>query len=311
MQTVVFGILLWKQLGDSKERPKFRKDIFLGIWRFAAGMSGISLMSIIAMQLDKLILSKVLSLEYFGYYTLASTAAASLYFIIGPLFSALFPMFSQLVELKKLPELKQLYHRGSQLMSVILFPIMAMATFFSYDILMAWTHDHTIARNAGLILPILIVGNTINGLTNMPYAVQLAYGWVKIPLYTNFAGMLFLIPAVLVGASFYEGVGAASAWLLFNFLYLCITVWLMEKLVFKEGVSTWLVTDVGIPLAAVLATVWLIKHCLLYLGFEPGGVIWMTFILLVACISALLSAPYMRLEVKRTLNSTFRLILPP
>ena len=56
----------------------FQKQLLKGIWRFTAGMSGISILAVILTQLDKVILSKMLSLEMFGYYTLASMVAMSL-----------------------------------------------------------------------------------------------------------------------------------------------------------------------------------------------------------------------------------------
>ena len=77
-------------------------------------------MAVILTQLDKIILSKVLTLEAFGYYSLAWMVASGLYYVVSPIFSALFPRFSQLATLDNSQALIQLYHRSCQLMSVIL-----------------------------------------------------------------------------------------------------------------------------------------------------------------------------------------------
>ena len=49
--------------------------------------------------MDKLVLSRLLSLEDFGYYSLAGVAAAGLQYLIAPFFSAAFPRFAQLIAL--------------------------------------------------------------------------------------------------------------------------------------------------------------------------------------------------------------------
>ena len=48
---------------------------------------------------DKIVLSRLLTLEEFGYYTLAGVVAASLYLLINPVYNAVFPRLTQLVTL--------------------------------------------------------------------------------------------------------------------------------------------------------------------------------------------------------------------
>ena len=109
-------------------------------------MSGISVSAIILTQLDKVILSKLLSLEMFGYYTLAGVASSVVpVMLVGPMFNALFPRFTSLVAMNDEPRSKLLYHQGSQLMAVLVLPVAAVLAFFSFDILLLWTGS---ARNS-------------------------------------------------------------------------------------------------------------------------------------------------------------------
>ena len=94
VDTLLTGLLLWRSLPKAPVRPTFRPQALAGIWRFAAGMTGISVMSIILTQLDKLILVKVLPLDAFGYYSLASRVAGALSYLTGPICAAFFPRFS-------------------------------------------------------------------------------------------------------------------------------------------------------------------------------------------------------------------------
>ena len=62
---------LWRRLPRGDNKAVFQKHLLAGIWRFAAGMSGITVMGLILSQMDKVILSKTLTMEMFDYYTLA------------------------------------------------------------------------------------------------------------------------------------------------------------------------------------------------------------------------------------------------
>ena len=67
------------------------------VWRFSAGMSGIALFTLAFSQMDKVILSRVLTLGDFGRYMLATTVASGLYVLVTPFMNALYPRFSALV----------------------------------------------------------------------------------------------------------------------------------------------------------------------------------------------------------------------
>ncbi len=107
INTGLLSFFLWHRLPRAERRATFKKQLLKGIWRFAAGMSGISILATILTQLDKIILSNMLTLEMFGYYTLAGVFAMSLYRLIGPVFSAIYPRFTQFVSLGNHDGLKQ------------------------------------------------------------------------------------------------------------------------------------------------------------------------------------------------------------
>ena len=126
----LIAVVLWNQMPTGSS-AKFESRIFKGIWRFTAGMSGISITAAILTQSDKLMLSKILSLETFAYYVLASNVAMGLYVIISPIFSAVYPKFSQLIAKNESETLRVLYHKSSQLMTVVVMPVALVICFFS------------------------------------------------------------------------------------------------------------------------------------------------------------------------------------
>src|SRR5205814_2258434 len=130
LQTFLAGWFLQHSLPRSDSGPSFQRRLLWSRWRFAAGIGGSTVTAVILLQMDKVILSRLLTLEMFGYYVLASAVATGLYLLIAPVFSALYPRFTQLVSLGDQDGLKQLYHDSCQLMSVVVLPIAIVIALF-------------------------------------------------------------------------------------------------------------------------------------------------------------------------------------
>jgi len=219
IRTGTFARILWLNLRGGSEGPSFKVQRLAEVWRFSAGMFGIALLSIILAQSDKILLSKFLPLELFGYYTLASTVAGAFLSIVAPIRVAVFPRFSQLVHADITAKIISLYHRSSQLVSVVLIPAAGILAMFSQMVLQIWTGDATAARIASPILVLLVIGHAINGLLHIPYSVQLAYGWTSLALHMNVASVILFIPMLAILSSKYGALGAAGAWAGFNAVY--------------------------------------------------------------------------------------------
>lgn len=229
IQTMITAWYLWKQLGQIDHKPAFKRDLLRETRQFAAEMSGIAVMAAAFMQLDKIVLSKVLTLEHFGYYSAATVAARSLYIVISPIFSAIFPKFSQLVQQKDKRKIRVLYDQSSQLMAITILPLTMILVFFSYDLLLLWTHNESTANNGAGILALLAIGNALNGLMNVPYALQLAAGDTKTVLKLNAGLMIATIPAIILLANQWGGVGAASAWVGYTLAFWIIDTFIVHK----------------------------------------------------------------------------------
>ena len=67
LHTLATALLLWYTLPAAPRRAHFRVARVREVWRFAAGLSGVSITAVILAQLDKIILSKALPLELLGY----------------------------------------------------------------------------------------------------------------------------------------------------------------------------------------------------------------------------------------------------
>ncbi len=277
--TCCLGFFLWKGIPCTEGRPVFRKKLLEGVWKFAAGMTGISVLGMILTQLDKIILSKMLSLEIFGYYTIAGTVAISLYRLIGPVFSAVYPRMTQLVSIHDSQGVKDLYHKSCQFMSVLILPVAIIISMFSFEIILLWTRNPLTAEKTHLVLSVLVLGTALNGLMNIPYALQLAYGWTRLSLYVNTISVILLVPLIFFLTGKYGAVGGASAWAILNSGYCFIVIPLVHKRLLPNENGRWYGQDVGIPL--------LVSLCVAGLGrsFVTAGMPQLVMISLLAGIS--------------------------
>jgi len=238
----------WRAMGRA-DVGKFDVNGLKRVWRFSAGMSGVAVSGIILMQLDKVMLSRMLSLEDFGRYALASLIASGLYVLLTPVFNAIYPRMSALVATGDTGKLIDFYETGTRLCLALLLPAAVTVAIFSKDLLYLWTRNDHLAATSAPIVSLFVIGTALNGVMHFPYALQLAYGATRLPLTINIILMLIMVPLTVTLARFYGAVGGAAAWALLNGLYLFVGTWLTHRSLLKGIGAKWLLGDVVLPLA--------------------------------------------------------------
>lgn len=253
IQTFLTYFFLHISLPKSEASARFDSPLLKQVWRFAAGTTAIGVVVTVLTQTDKVILSRLLTLEYFGYYTLATTVSATgLSVIIGAINNAVYPELARLVALKDETALRRLYHYSCQLMSVLLIPAAAILAFFATDILLLWTRNETIALNTSGLLALTAVAFGGRGLLWLPFHLQLAYGWTKLSFYSNLAAIFVLIPLMILGVVYYGAIGGAAAGVVLNVGHILLTMYFMHRRILKGELMKWYLHDIVLPLAAVL-----------------------------------------------------------
>ncbi len=263
LQVILTTYLFWNNLPPSDHAPVFSLPLLKSVWRFAAGITATSFFSFFLDYGDRVILSKILSLENFGYYSLATTLNDQLQLVNAQIYRALFPRFSSLAEANAVEALRDLYHKSSQFATVVLLPIAGTAVVFSSTLILLWTQDPIIANNVALIASFLFVGTILANLAGIPHALTLAYGWVSFGFYRSLIAFLVLIPLTITLSLKFAGVGAALAWVLFNLLNFIFVPWVVHQRILKGELKNWLLIDVGIPtftsIAVLAITRWIVS----------------------------------------------------
>lgn len=287
IHTFFLANIFWRKLPKSESRPIFKKKLLKGIWKFAAGMGAISIMSIILTQMDKIILSKMLSLEMFGYYTLAGIIAMSPLRFSGPIFFGIYPSFTQLAALNDQKKLKEIYHKGCQFMAVLILPFAIVVAFFSSEIILLWSQSQITAEKTSLLVSVLICGTALNVLMHLPHAMQLAFGWTKLLFYRNLIAVVLLVPLIIYMTTSYGAIGAASAWLVLNAGSVLLEIPIMHRRLLPEEKWHWYLQDVMIPLGAAATIAGLGK---LMMGNAMTQIMTLIYIIIIFALTLVITA---------------------
>jgi O-antigen/teichoic acid export membrane protein len=186
----------WRVVGRLKQ-IQFDVDELKRIWRFSAGMSAIALTGIVFTQLDKALLSKILGLEGFGHYMLATVVASALYTMVTPLFNVMYPRFSALVVSGDTEKLTELYRLATRFLASLLFPAAMLLALFAEDLVLVWTGNAALASRVAPVIAFLSLGSALHGVMFLPYALQLAYGMTRLILRNNVILVVVLIPLII------------------------------------------------------------------------------------------------------------------
>jgi O-antigen/teichoic acid export membrane protein len=302
-QLGVTAYLMWHNLPPSAHAPRFQTKIIKEIWRFALGMSGTSFFSFFLTQADKIILSKILTLEHFGYYSIAVTLNDQLQMVNAQIVQPIFPRFAAVISLDDKEALRDLYHKASQLVAVIILPIAGTAAFFSRELIYLWTQDMQLASIVAPIATFLFAGTALLNVIDIPVVVSIAYGWVKFTFYRSLVLSILFVPLLVVLSLKYAGIGAALAWALLNLAQLIILPTIVHhKILIGEKVQ-WYFFDVGIPLMVSLTILsvarWLMPLNMSFLQY----ILYIGLIALIVLVVMVLSAREARAWAKELLGN--------
>jgi O-antigen/teichoic acid export membrane protein len=306
-QLIVLQWYFWAHIGMARTAAAPSLDVLRRHWRFSMGMGGISLTGLVLTHLDKIILSRLLPLQVFGHYSLAATISRGLYVLITPVFNAYFPRLSGLVAQGDAASVRVCYHTATQVMAVLVLPLAVLVAVFSEEILLIWLHDRALATEVAPLAALLVAGTCLNGLMNVPFALQLAHGNTRIGLTINIGLIAILVPSMIYMTAYHGALGGAAMWLVSNSLYLLVGIPVTHKYLLGAGVGDWAYRDVLPPLLASLAVVGLGRAVFpSHLG-APSMLVALMFILLPATSAAAASSSQMR----RWGHDTLRAVLRP
>jgi len=228
---------------EEMRRAVFDIKIFKQIWRFTAGMSGISVFALIFKQADKLIMSKLLPLESVGYYNTANSAVGGMDIFVDPVSKAIFPRFTAIISKGDTNELASTYHKASQIMTFVVAPLAGALIFFSYEILLLWTQSQAIASNGYIALSILAFAMMMRAVMSIVFALHFASALTWIPLWNNFMAATLLVPLMYIFIKMWGVAGGAITMAFFYTASYIVIPPITHRYVLKGSWRDWIFRD--------------------------------------------------------------------
>ncbi len=220
------------------------------VLKFSLSIAFTSSVGVLVTQTDKLVLSKLLPLAEYGYFTLAVLAASGVMMISGPISGALLPRMARLQAEGDEAGLTSLYRNATQMVAVIAIPACLVLAFFAEQVLWVWTGDAQAAAQAAPVLRLYALGNGFLAMAAFPYYLQFAKGDLKLHLIGNAVFISFLLPSLVWATWKYSAIGAGYAWLVSNAIYFFLWVPVVHSRFIYGLHFRWLLYDVcaiGLP----------------------------------------------------------------
>ena len=250
---LIFMGAVYRILPSPPRAARFSLAEIRKVWKFAAGMVGITFLTLLLTQIDKVLLSRLLTLEAFGYYSLAAIVASGLHIMTTPVASAFYPRFTELITRRDEPVLREAYHLGAQLVTVLMGSAAVILIVFCERILLLWTADPALTAQVAPIAGVLALGTCLNCLLWIPYQMQLAHGWTSLTIKINTVAVVLLVPTILLVVPAYGAIGVAWVWVILNSGYLVFSIYFMHRRLLPTEKWSWYRQDVVIPLAVAIA----------------------------------------------------------
>lgn len=228
LETLLRRMMAWRILGVRDGHVDWDMKDLEPVLKTAAGMSAAAMLGALTVQMDKLVLSRMVSLEEFGYYSVASNAALGFLLLISPLIQAVLP---RAVQLRDQPlALRQLSFKLIGLIAGVVTAVAAVFICCGHWLLMFWLHDAKAVEVIHPLLSVLLLGTAMNAFYNVGYVHWLVQERVGRILLVNGLSVLLalvLIPSLVL---WHGSLGATLGWVLINLIGLMLSLeWLKRK----------------------------------------------------------------------------------
>ncbi len=184
------------------------------VMRFSINMAAAVMIGMLTVQIDRIILSKLIPIERFGYYVIASQVAMALMQISYPITKALYP---EMCKLKNAG--RQIVTENRKLLAILslaIIPIASVFIMFSHQLMTFWLHNIEASSVVSPILSLLVGCIVINVYYQVAYINWLVDGNGKMVLLVNVTSMILILATLKPVVAQFGVIGAPISWFILN-----------------------------------------------------------------------------------------------
>lgn len=254
VSTIIFTVLtkisLQRKISDKNPLAidfKIEKDVIRNVGKFAGGMLLISVVASFNTQVDKVIISKLLSIDNLGYYTIAIAVSQVVVVVIGPIITSTLPLFTAHASEKNAGAVSNLYDETNLIISIMVSIIFALLMFYPHEIILLWTHNPTIAEKTKSLLPIVSLSYAMLALQMLPFNIAIAHGYTKANNILGIASIFVTGPAYFIFANRYGLIGTAMTFCVVQVVTTLIYIYFINHKFMNFGFLTMLLKRIIQP----------------------------------------------------------------
>lgn len=302
LQTSGIFILFWKYLSTQEAKLKFDVAILKNLGRYAAGMGvGIILANMVA-QLDKIIVSKMVTDTTFGYYSIANNIAMLVYSISLPIYMAIFPHFTKHVQEKNDTQLTADFHYYARLLSTLLLPFGVIMVFNAQTVLHLWIKQGDIAEKSAVLLQWLMCSTICNALMMPVHTLLMAKVRIRFMIYSQIIELTCMLPLMYFLLNKFGVKGGAIGMFILYFCYLLIQAPLIFKVLKCSHITiTWYLKDILIFLPPLIIIGWGVQK-FIYPYFSTSNLSIIIYLILLFLLSYATTFAFNRLLFVQLVN---------
>lgn len=197
-------------------RGDFSFRIVKNMGLYTVGMFSMSIISALNTQIDKIVVSSIVSLNKFAEYALISTLSQIPFILTLPIAMALLPRFTKFIQLNEISDLKYIYRKSTYYISSIGASSGFILILFFDDIMTIWLTGQVLNQGSMIAARVLSVGSIFLTLQLTVYQLSLANGHVATNVKLGAITLFVSIPLQIILTVNYGIVGASIPWLILN-----------------------------------------------------------------------------------------------
>lgn len=245
---VVLRFLISRLL-DSQQCERWRIRDFANlkaIWKYAIGILTISCISLVNRQLDKIIISRFLSITELGAYNIATTLGSLCAILPSAVYTAVFPKFTKKTTANDSSLIRD-YNTINRLVNIIISCTASFIAVYAGPLIRVWTGSETYVKTLGITATLVVLAVAVIEFQEIPYALALAHGNTRLNVYMGAGFVPIVAISTVIGISRYGLLGAGGVYLVMMIAQTVVYLFLVNKFYCKQKLSVIYLKNLFLP----------------------------------------------------------------
>jgi O-antigen/teichoic acid export membrane protein len=226
----------------------------LEITPFALNITYTTVIVSIIMQLDKLLLSSMISLEELGYLNVITSVTGLILIVVTPVFLSYLPKITGLANRGKAKEMRESYTQMTKIVALVTISTTAMLACNARGIIYAITGSKVAQEWSSEALVYYAIGTGFYVLCSAQYYLLNAIGNLKLYVIGCIISLVVLVPAFYFTVNVYSVLGASYVWMLYGMLWFFLWGGIVHNRMLPGFHFQWLIKDIAPLVVSVSLT---------------------------------------------------------